>query len=399
MMPKEKMHRKKFQILLLIAMLFFAACTPAAATEALTSPQAEVQVSSAQPTEPAFAAPFWETQLSSAVNTAPFIAGDFVVAATADGVIHAVRADSGDSAWTFSPQTKVWDSSVNGDETRVCAGMEGGQVTCLDTLTGQQIWTADLGLEVQSRLAVTSDRVYAPTTLAGSGLTNDFDGQASLFALDSLTGETVWESVTDNYILRRPVVNGETIISGGAYQVDGQPAGTVASRIYAVNLTDGSIRWEYKSEDGLVRWVESEGDVVAFSAATEIIYALSLNDGKLLWQFGPGYWMQFPAMKDGKILFGSGDENFQSLDSSTGKQVWEYAINMSALNQVGRPLIQADRIWFNSVTGEIYALNFASGEQIQHLITGKSSRVGGALFDNFYILGDPEGNLYAFTVQ
>jgi len=399
MLTKENMHRKKFHKLTLIAMLILAACTPAVVTETLPSSQAEPQTTSVPPTESAIAAPFWETQLSGAVNSAPFVAGDFVIVATADGVIHAVRAETGDSVWTFSPQTKVWDSSVNGDEARICAGMEGGLVTCLDTLTGEQLWTADLGLAAQSRLAVTSDRVIAPTTLAGSGLTNDYTGQASLFALDATTGEVAWEFVTDNYILRRPVVNGELIITGGAYQVEGQPNGTVASRIYAVNLADGSIRWKYESDDGLVRWVESDSDIVVFSAASETVYALNLADGNLLWKFGPGYWMQFPIMQNDSIYLGSGDENFQSIASSSGKQNWKYAINMSALNQIGRPLIQGDRIWFNSVTGEIYALNLANGTLARQMSTGKSSRVGGALIDNLYLLGDPDGKLYAFIVQ
>ncbi|MBI5964828.1 MAG: PQQ-binding-like beta-propeller repeat protein [Chloroflexi bacterium] len=385
--------------LTLMAALLLAACAPVETTappSLHTQPQSPTSVA---PTQPAVASPAWTAQLSNAVNSAPFISGSLVIAATADGVIHAVHADSGKLAWDFSPETKAWDASVNGDETRVCTGMEGGLVTCLDALTGQPIWTANLGLEVQSRLAVTSDRVFAPTTLAGSGLTNDYAGQASLFALNAATGEIVWEAVTDNYILRRPVVNGETVITGGAYQVEGQPAGTVASRIYAFNIADGSLQWKHESNDGLVRWAESDGDVVAYSAASETIYALDFADGKLLWQSAAGYWMQFPLMQDRRIFFGSGDENFQAYDSSTGQQIWKHVINMSSLNQVGRPLIRGDAVWFNSVTGEIYALELSNGEQTQYLFTGKTSRVGGALFNNFYILGDPDGKLYAFAVQ
>ncbi len=386
--------------LILMAALLLAACTPSTGTA--TPPSLHTQPQSptlAVQAQPAITSPAWNTQLSGAINSAPFISGDLVIVSTADGSIHAVQADSGKPVWDFFPDTKVWDASVNGDETRVCAGMEGGLVTCLDALTGQPIWTADLGLEVQSRLAVTPDRVFAPTTLAGSGLTNDYAGQASLFSLNAITGEIVWETVTDNYILRRPVINGDFVITGGAYQVEGQSAGTVASRIYAFNIANGSIRWKHESNDGLVRWVESAGDVVAYSAASETVYALNLADGKLLWQSAPGYWMQFPLMQAGRIFFGSGDENFQAHDSSTGQQIWKHAINLSSLNQVGRPLIRGDRIWFNSVTGEIYALDLATGEQVQYLFTGKASRVGGTLFSDYYILGDPEGKLYAFAIQ
>lgn len=384
--------------LVFISVFFVAACT--SPTQTATPPSIHTQPQgTAVPAQPTIAAPVWTAQLSAAVNSAPFISGELVIAATADGVIHAVQADSGKPVWEFSPAAKVWDASVNGDESKVCAGLKGGQVTCLDALTGQPIWTADLGMEVQSRIAVGSDRVYAPTTLAGSGLTNDYAGHASLFSLNASTGDLIWEAVTDNYILRRPVINGDFVITGGAYQPQGKSAGDVATRIYAFNLNDGSVHWKYESNDGLVRWVESSDNVVAFSAATETVYALDLVDGHLLWQFGPGYWMQFPVMQNGRMYFGSGDENFQAYDFSSGQEIWKHAINLSALNQVGRAQILSDKVWFNSVTGEIYALDVASGEQVQYIFTGKTSRVGGVLSNDYYILGDPDGKLYAFAVQ
>jgi outer membrane protein assembly factor BamB len=388
--------QKIFRIFAIVPALLVSAC--ASSPEPVT-PSVSESPTPASTSAPSVAAPVWTAQLSGAVNAAPFVAGDRVIAATAGGSIHAVHAETGVPAWDFSPAEKVWDASVNGDEARICAGQAGGKLTCLDAQTGQPLWTIDLGLEVQSRIAVTPDRVYAPTTLAGSGLTNDYSGQASLFAVNTATGEIIWEAVTENYILRRPVVNGDAVIVGGAYQVGGQSTGTVASRIYALNTSDGSLRWKYESNDGLVRWVDSDGETAFFSAATETVYALSLVDGKLLWQYGPGYWMQFPAMQSGRIFFGSGDENFQAHETITGRQIWKHAINMSALNQIGRPLIDGNRIWFNSVTGEIYALNLEDGKQVQYVFTGKTARVGGALFNNFYILGDPEGRLYAFIVQ
>jgi hypothetical protein len=55
-------------------------------------------------------------------------------------------------------------------------------------------------------------------------------------------------------------------------------------------------------------------------------------------------------------------------------------------------------IWLNAVTGDIYGLQVANGQQVAHLETGLSIRVGGALFENLYIMGDAEGGLYAFEI-
>jgi hypothetical protein len=230
-------------------------------------------------------------------------------------------------------------------------------------------------------------------------LETDFRGGTTLTAFEAKSGRIAWQSPTENYILRRPVVNGQVVITGGAHQPPDKPDGEVVTRLYAFDIDDGSLVWEYQSDDGLMRWVGTDDDVVFFSAATETVTALNLNDGKLLWKNGPGYWMQFPAAQDGRIFFGSGDERFQSLDASTGQVNWQQSINLSSLNQIGQPFIRDAAIWFNAVTGEIYALDLETGEILRHVNTGRSVRVGGTLFGGLYILGDADGMVSAYSIE
>lgn len=392
------MQNNRFIGINFILLVALASCstsappTPAPALQSVhTQPQASV---SSAVTNPA-----WVARLTAAVNTAPLLSGDFVIVPTADGAIHAVQAETGEIAWVYSGGSKIWDASVNADETRVCAGAEGKQVFCVDAKTGSLLWSTSLELEVQSRIALTSTRLFVPTTHAGTSLETDFSGHAALVALDASSGQIIWQAPTENYILRRPALNGSVIITGGAYQLPDKSPGEIATRVYAFNVEDGSLLWKYESDDGLLRWIESNEDVVTFSAATEIVYALGLKDGQLLWQSSPGYWMQFPVMQDGQIFFGSGDEIFHALDASTGREGWLHKINMSSLNQIGRPVIRDDAIWFNSVTGEIYALDINTGERLAYINTGRSSRVGGTMNETYYFMGDPDGNLYAYAIQ
>lgn len=392
------MQNTRFIGINIILLVALASCstsaspTPVPALQSVhTQPQASA---SSEVTSPA-----WVARLTAAVNTAPLLSGNLLIVPTADGVIHAVRAETGEIAWVYSGSSKIWDASVNADETRVCAGAQGKQVFCLDAKTGSLLWAVTLELEVQSRIALTSNRLFAPTTHAGSSLETDFSGQAVLVALDASSGQIIWQAPTENYILRRPVVNDNIVITGGAYQLPDKSAGEIATRVYAFNVEDGALLWKHESNDGLLRWVESNEDVVTFSAATEIVYALGLKDGQLLWQTSPGYWMQFPVMQDGRIFFGSGDEIFRALHASTGREGWLHKINMSSLNQIGRPVIRDDAIWFNSITGEIYALDINSGERLAYINTGRSSRVGGTMNETHYFMGDPDGNLYAYAIQ
>jgi outer membrane protein assembly factor BamB len=143
----------------------------------------------------------------------------------------------------------------------------------------------------------------------------------------------------------------------------------------------------------------TSGETVAFAGHSEIVRGLDLATGQLAWSFGPSYWMQFPAVADGQFFLGTGDERFHALESTTGKQLWEQSIDLDSLNQIGRPLLQDDLILFNAVTGDIYGLRQTDGVQVLHLETGITARVGGALYENLYIMGDAEGVLYAYAIR
>ncbi|HNN12310.1 MAG TPA: PQQ-binding-like beta-propeller repeat protein [Anaerolineales bacterium] len=370
-----------------------AACT----SQPLSTPSfSQVDVGPAQ-TDAEQISPVWTSHVSAAVNTSPLLSDNLVIFPTADGQISVLNSDSGDPAWQYSGQT-VWDTSVNADAERVCAGVKGGKIVCLNALTGEELWTIEIGIETQSKIAMTKEVLYIPTTWAGSGLDADYSAPAELVALNASTGEILWRSVTENYILRRPVVNGGLVITGGAYQPANLPAGEVATRIYAFNLSDGDLAWTYESKDGLVRWVDSAGDIVIFSGATETVHALDLQDGHLIWDFGPGYWMQFPLIDNGRIFLGTGDEIFHAINASTGIEDWSHNINPASLNQVGRPSLLDGILWFNAITGEIYAVDVEGGKRAAYFATGFSVRVGGVVYQSYYIMGDADGNVHAYKV-
>ena len=220
--------------------------------------------------EPALpvASPVWQAALTAAVNVTPVIVGDLVITATADGNIHAVNAADGKSVWRFESEARVWDASLRVADGYVCAGRQGGEAFCLDVADGKLLWTAVLGLEMQSRPALVDGRLYAPTTHVGTSLDNNYGGQASLFTLDVASGEILWETVTDNYILRRPIVANDMVIVGGTRLAEEEGA-YPPTLIYAFDTATGDERWRHESEDGLIRWLIADGEVVAFSGGSE----------------------------------------------------------------------------------------------------------------------------------
>lgn len=348
---------------------------------------------------PETAVPVWTTPLSGPVNVAPVVSGDLVIVATADGQITAVAAATGAPAWQFRPEGQLWDASLRVGEGVACFGWEGGHVTCLDGQTGKPLWTAVLAANMQSRPALVDGRLYAPTTWVGPGLENDFEGHAFLYALDVGTGEVAWETATDNYILRRPIVVGDLVITGGVYSSQTTDDAESPARIYAFAKQSGEVRWVHESADGLIRWLVATDEVIAFAGHSELVRGLNPATGELMWSFGPGFWMQFPATADGVLYLGTGDERFHALDGASGQHLWESSIDLDSLNQIGRPFIRDDLVLFNAVTGDIYGLRLSDGTQTLHLETDLTARVGGALFEDLYIIGDAEGLLHAYKIH
>ncbi|MCB9419648.1 MAG: PQQ-binding-like beta-propeller repeat protein [Ardenticatenaceae bacterium] len=352
---------------------------------------------------PSMAIPIWQTRLSDAVNVTPMVWNGRVFVATADGTVHALDAATGQKIWELRPENgRLWDASLRVAKDKVCAGLEGGLITCVGAANGQPLWTTELGIEVQSRPAIEDGILYVPTTWVGTGTPNDYEGQAALFALDADSGDILWEATTENYILRRPIVADNLVITGGTDLADEENESSSdynsPNRIYAFDKTSGDIVWVHESDDGLIRWLIASDEVVAFAGRSEIIQALNLADGEPVWNFGPSYWMQFPVLADGVFYLGTGDERFHALDAASGNLLWETSIDLDSLNQIGQPLVFGGTIWLNAVTGDIYGLRMADGQQEAHLETGLSIRVGGALFENLYIMGDAEGGLYAFEI-
>lgn len=393
-----------------ISLMFFvvgslAACSQAdlSETEPMPTINSHTVVEMTPSTLPVVnASAIWQTQLSDAVNVTPIVLDGRVFVATADGTVHAVDAATGNKIWELKPENgRLWDASLRVAEDKVCVGLEGGLITCVGAADGQPLWTTELGIEAQSRPALVNNVLYVPTTWVGTATPNDYEGEAVLFALDATTGDILWQVATENYILRRPIVAGNLVITGGAdVAAEGESSGDYnsPSRIYAFDAATGDPVWVHESDDGLLRWLIASDEIVAFAGRSEIVQALNLADGEPVWSFGPSYWMQFPVLADGVFYLGTGDERFHALDAASGSLLWETSIDLDSLNQIGQPLISGDTIWLNAVTGDIYGLRMANGEQVAHLETGLSIRVGGALFENLYIMGDAQGGLYAFAI-
>lgn len=133
--------------------------------------------------------------------------------------------------------------------------------------------------------------------------------------------ELLWEVETPDGVTSTPVIS-----RGRAY------CGTVSGDLHCITLADGKVQWTYKS----VEVVEKNSFAPAFNAALAMndklifggddmgrFHAVDIATGKSKWTFDTEGEIVGGALEfDGKVLFGSHDNNLYCLKAETGEKIW-----------------------------------------------------------------------------
>jgi outer membrane protein assembly factor BamB len=94
-------------------------------------------------------------------------------------------------------------------------------------------------------------------------------------------------------------------------------------KLYAVDVTNGVKKWEFKTGDWIRAAPAIVGEKVIFGSWDRCVYALSLADGKPLWRYVTNHEIHAsPAVYKGRVLVGSGDWIAYGLNLETGKPDW-----------------------------------------------------------------------------
>jgi serine/threonine-protein kinase len=325
-------------------------------------------------------------------------AADVVIAVPAGGSLIALDAQSGDLRWQYDPHEGVWDRAYATDGRRIYVGIGGGGLVALDAESGEVLWTEDLGIEVQLPALVEGGLLYVSTTFVGPDLQNNHDGRAKLFTLNAVDGTERWSLETENYILQTPALHGETLYLAGNYLAREPVEQGGHMRLYALQASDGSIRWSYESEDGFPKRLYANDSTVSFIGYQDFVSGVDADDGQLRWRRDTGNWVPSLMGEADNIYFGSANTIVHALKLGTGDVLWQHNIEEGTFNYVlGAPILVEGELYFLSQHGDIMALDAQSGDLLWKLPTGITSRVGMHLFDGWIFLGDEDGVIYAYS--
>ena len=322
----------------------------------------------------------WTFDAGSPIASSPAVTGNVVLVGSRDGVLNAVDAGNGDRIWSVETGPDLplpwghegWDyiqssPSVSGGVAYWGSG-DGG-VRAIDVATGRLIWHFDTGARVRS----------TPALSDGLLVVGSSDG--FVYALDAATGTERWRFETDGvtlvsaeYGFDRVQVSASATISGDEIFIGGRDA-----TLYALNASDGSVRWRFDESSSWVISTTAVDDTRVFSARSSSgnIRAIDRDSGDELWAYEAGAFVYSSGVLAGNVLYvGQGDGDFTALDADTGEELWSYDTGGAVYST---PVVHDGRVFFGSDDGYVYALSGTEGPGWRRAVYFDEARSGASL--------------------
>ncbi len=263
------------------------------------------------------------------------------------GTLYALEAATGEVIWRVDGAGVR--GSVNVADGNVTVIRHDGVLSALDAATGWDVWRIEIGDAGAANLvpAIADGVVYAPGA---------HRGQATMLAISADVDEILW-------FVDLPRIN----------ELNTTPA--VANGFVFV----GAINWETTPE-------------------SPYLLALDATTGKEAWTISANSHAAIPAVADGVVYHGGGDDAggmLAAIDTETGRPRWELGSESFKSRIVG-PVVAGDTVYAGSRDGTLYAVAATTGDERWRFqfdsTTSAAAVVGGIVYisagDGVYALGD-----------
>jgi outer membrane protein assembly factor BamB len=334
------------------------------------------------------------------------------------------------------PLQVLWKYNISGDvvvSNSVVYGSDDGYLYALDARDGSLIWKYKFGVYMSGSPAISENMVYFSAdhgymyavetstghlkweyksnevskcaTIGGIGIDKEdsfgtptvsdgvvYAGACSgyVFAIDARDGSLRWKYMTEMGIVSSPAV------SGGVVYV-----GSWDKYVYALNALDGTLKWKYDTDSNFLEGSPSVWDETVFVGSGNYVYALNAMEGSLKWKYKGKYetggWFRgSPAVSEGVVYVGNQDGYMYALGAADGSLKWKYEIRLEVSSS---PAVSGDTVYVSSWSNNIYALDAINGSlkwkyQIGTFGTSSFSPV---VSGSIVYIGSNNGSLYAFA--
>ena len=324
--------------------------------------------------------------------TAP-VTGDmheFPTPVVVDGIVYYPQDSTGDSLYALNAATGeiIWKyrTGYTDDAVTVCDGYlytSSDSLWCLNALTGERIWAsgeADVGGNTP---VVVDDRVFC-------GIHNSTEGSSVVACLDALTGEVEWSQVITGSTASCMALWNNLIIVPTF-------ANSVYSALFALDTATGNIVWE-NSDSYQGYWDSSPvivDGVIYIACDDGYIRGIDANTGETTWATQLTTYSINPTLShhNGFLYLA-----FACIETSLGGIVWQQPYEQHGSSGIAGGLLSFGESSLAD-TSSVITLNCSDGSEVWRYQT-----VGGpwgivsspSIVDGVMYIAGTDWNLYAF---
>ena len=285
----------------------------------------------------------WSFDALASIEGTPTVDDDTVYVGTGANTLYGVWQANGSKRWEYALDGAVVGSPTVSNGT-VYVGTNAGTMYAVWADNGTERWNYSAGATViRSTPAVENGSVYFGTE-AGA-----------LYALDVASGTPDWSVSTTGAVLDSPTVGGDTVYVA---------AGTKGTTLHAINVSDGSFRWNGSTTiaGDSVNAPSIDGDTVYVGGGGKegtTLHAYHRTNGTERWTYSSGPVGTPSAVVGGYVYGATGDKDGKTVfivDASTGSEVATYDL----VGAAGSSLAVANgNVYVGDDGGALYALEAA----------------------------------------
>ena len=293
-----------------------------------------------------------------------------------------------------------------------------------DAKTGTPLWKTEALYNIAYLTPVVADGKVYVTQYAGTAGGEASQGNA-FSCFDVFTGERLWTLPGINYATPIVAYGNLYVVSGGAVICIGdassgstpkafpqfQPAtdpvnypGVIFGQAAPNTLTS---LWKSDLFGAITGSAVAADGKVYFGSLDQNIYCLDANTGAKIWNVTTGYRVSStPAVSGGVVYTGADDGSIYALNANTGAQIWKTSLTsltgvfwVSAWQPRSSPQVDGGQVFVGALDGNLYCLNANSGSVIWKAAAGSpATPIGGTptVIGNTVFVASSDSSVYAF---
>lgn len=257
-----------------------------------------------------------------------------------DNYLTAVSAKDGKQIWKVSDpsedSTLTFAAPVHGCGLVVySSSREGGDqnyITAVDDKTGERRWVQRVGFHTAAPLAYSDQTVYV------------VDYASNLYALNITDGSVKWRVTLEQKGSTGIVISDDKLLIG-----------TNDNHLLAVDRNSGRLIWSVDTGSAVMNLPVAQSDKVFVSTINEELAAYSLNNGSLFWKIKLADFASQPAAFNGQVVMGINSGELISIDGASGNQNWSVKIS-SVITGYSQPILIGNRIFISADNHQLISL-------------------------------------------